>query len=134
MYERIIITVIAVILVPVLTYGVGKLSELINAEVAKIQNAEVQAAIRKAIEAVEQAVLYVMQTYVDSLKNAGKFDIDAQKEAFERAKKNANMLIDKKTQELLADQYGSFSYWLNTRIEQTVRGNKIEQKTEMKSE
>lgn len=134
MYERIIITVIAVILVPVLTYGVGKLSELINAEVAKIQNAEVQAAIRKAIEAVEQAVLYVMQTYVDSLKNAGKFDIDAQKEAFERAKKNANMLIDKKTQELLADQYGSFSYWLNTRIEQTVRGNKIEQKTETKSE
>ena len=47
-----------------------------------------------------------------------------------RAKKNANMLIDKKTQELLADQYGSFSYWLNTRIEQTVRGNKIELKAE----
>lgn len=126
MYERIIITIVAVIGLPLLTYGIGKLAAFLDAKIGEIQNKELADMVRKAVDVVEQSVLFVMQTYVDALKATGNFDHDAQKEAFEKARKRVYELLDDKTKNAISSSYGSFALWLQTRIEQTVRETKKE--------
>ena len=54
------------------------------------------------------AVLYVNQTYTETLKAHGRFDEAAQKEAFQRAYAEALKLISENTKEILEEVYGSF--------------------------
>lgn len=60
MYERIIITIVAVIGLPLLTYGIGKLAAFLDAKIGEIQNKELADMVRKAVDVVEQSVLFVM--------------------------------------------------------------------------
>ena len=71
------------------------------------------------------AVLHVNQTYVDSLKASGKFDKDAQNEAFNKAYSEAINLISDGTKEIIEEVYGSFDEWLKSKIESSVKRAKI---------
>ena len=66
------------------------------------------------------AVLYINQIYVDALKSSGKFDKNAQKNAFNRAYAEALAMISDESKKIIEQVYGSFDKWLKLKIETSV--------------
>lgn len=121
--------VITVILPVVATYVVNLIKSKINesnivAEVTK--NKEIESIVKNALSDIMDAVLYVNQTYTDSLKASGKFDEEAQKTAFNKAYAKAISLISEETKKVITDLYGSFDRWLELKIEASVNMAKKE--------
>lgn len=123
MLNYVLYIVITIILPVVATYIVNliknKIKEsIIVAEVTK--NEEIDSVIKNALSDVMDAVLYVNQTYTDSLKAGGKFDEEAQKIAFNKAYSKAATLISDGAKQIISDLYGSFDRWLELKIEASV--------------
>lgn len=123
--EQLITVIVAAVLLPMLAYGIKYGVAYLQSKADAIENEILRNIIKEAISSVEQAVLYVMQTYVDGLKTAGKFDKEAQAEALLKAKEAASELISSEAQAVIEAVYGDFDTWLSTRIEQTVRATKL---------
>ena len=123
--EQLITAIIAAVLLPMLAYGIKYGVAYLQSKADAIEDEIFRNIVKEAIGCVEQAVLYVMQTYVDSLKAAGKFDKEAQAEALLKAKEAASELISGEAQSIIEEAYGDFDTWLSTRIEQTVRATKL---------
>ncbi len=77
-----------------------------------------------ALSAVNDAVLTISQTYVDSLKKSGKFDIEAQNLAKNKAIDTATALMTEDVRKAIDKMYGDFNLWLDTAIESSVKENK----------
>lgn len=88
MIRSVLYTLITVI-IPVIAYYIVNLAKVKIEESTIIEetvkNESISNTIKAALSDVMDAVLYVNQIYVDSLKNSGKFDEAAQKEAFNKA-------------------------------------------------
>ena len=115
--------VLTVILPVVATYVVN----LIKAKIKEsdiiadaTQNENITKIIENALSDVMDAVLYINQIYVDALKSSGKFDKDAQKNAFNRAYAEALNMISEESQKVIEQVYGSFDEWLMLKIETSV--------------
>jgi len=76
--------------------------------------------VKDALSDVMDAVLYVNQVYTDSLKASGKFDEEAQKEAFNCAYDKAMNMISDEAKKVINELYGSFDKWLQLKIESSV--------------
>ena len=92
---------------------------------SQVENEKLNNYISAAIDAVNQAVLTVSQTYVDSLKTSGNFSETAQNEAKNKAVEIATVLITDDIKNAVNKLYGDFDTWLNTTIEAFVRENKV---------
>lgn len=84
------------------------------------QNELTTTIIKGALNDVMDAVLYVNQTYTDTLKAQGKFDEEAQKIALNTAYEKALILISDSTKAVITEAYGSFEKWLQIKIEASV--------------
>lgn len=84
------------------------------------QNENISKIIENAFSDVMDAVLYINQIYVDALKSNGKFDKDAQKNAFNRAYTEALNMISDESKRVIQQTYGSFDKWLKLKIETSV--------------
>ena len=78
----IILPALATIITGLVSWGVSALVSWLK---SKVKNANLQAALETVQNIVTSTVYYVTQTYVDSLKKAGKFDAEAQEKAFKMA-------------------------------------------------
>lgn len=115
--------ILTVILPVVATYIVNLIKSKI--EESKIiseatKNEQLEETIKNALNDVMDAVLYVNQTYTDSLKASGKFDKEAQDAAFNKAYAKAVSLISESTRKTIEQVYGSFDKWLELKIEASV--------------
>lgn len=119
----ILYVVLTVILPVVATYIVNlikaKISES-NVIAEATKNEDVAKMIENALSDVMDAVLYVNQTYTDSLKASGEFNEQAQKEAFNKAYDKAVALISQGTKDVITEVYGSFEKWIELKIESSV--------------
>ena len=77
--------------------------------------------IDMAYDAVDQAVTFVAQTFVDALKSEGAFTKERQLEAFSMARNKVIEILGGTTVRYLNELYGDFETWLETRIEQVCR-------------
>lgn len=84
------------------------------------ENENMQKLVQDAINQVLDAVVYVNQIYVDSLKKSGEFTEEAQKEAFNRAYVEACNMISDGSKKAIEQLYGSFDKWLQLKIEASV--------------
>lgn len=84
------------------------------------QNENISKIIENTFSDVMDAVLYINQIYVDALKSNGKFDKDAQKNAFNRAYTEALNMISDESKKVIEQTYGSFDKWLKLKIETSV--------------
>ena len=91
----------------------------------KIKNDRVQKLILKGEEFVQNSVNMVQQTFVDSLKKEGKFDKEAQTEAFKMCWTNWMEMASDEVKEAISTEVGDLSIWLETMIESLVAENKI---------
>lgn len=126
--DELLITIIQVVIIPAIPVLVGYLVKFLKAKAnqatATTDNELIRQYLQEATDAVLQAVTYTAQTYVDSLKDQGKFDKEAQEKAFRKARDVALQLMTEEARRILEDAYGDMSTWLETKIEQTVKEQK----------
>lgn len=91
----------------------------------KIDNDQLNKYIDAAMDAIQKAVISVNQTYVDTLKKQGKFDVEAQATAKQMAIDKAKELITMDSKEAINTLYNDFEAYLNNAIETLVRENKL---------
>ena len=107
--------------VPVLTaYIVVLIRKVGENAAANTENVKAKTYIMEAAEAIAAAVAATNQTYVDALKNAGKFDAEAQKQAAQKALAACLQSISPAAQEFIERAYGDIREYLTTRIEAEV--------------
>ena len=111
--------------VPMLTaYLVVFIRKAGDSAAANTESVKAKTYITEVAEAIAAAVAATNQTYVDSLKNAGKFDWDAQKEAARKALEACLASISPAAQSFIEAAYGDIREYLKTRIEAEVRAQK----------
>jgi len=118
-------TVIYVGLPILVGFIVKTINSFFNLFKEKTANEQIQRQLENAESAVENAVNYVSQTYVNELKRQESFGIDAQKIAFEKTKMLAVDMINTESQSLIQGVYGEFDTWLKAKIESTVAKNHL---------
>ena len=74
-----------------------------------------------AVNSVFAAVDYVNQVFVDTLKQEGYFDAEAQQDAFIRAKDTALELMEAGTIKWLEKTFDCVDSWLKVQIEAAVK-------------
>ena len=75
---------------------------------------------------ITDAVKYVSQTYVDSLKKAGAFTKEAQVEAKERCIERIKSLLSTEGRAYLTKIYKNLDVYIDTKLEAAVGDNKKE--------
>ena len=80
--------------------------------------------IKDALSDVMDAVLYVNQTFVDTLKARGEFTQSAWEEAKQKAYNAALLSVSEESKKAVASVYGSFDNWLQLKIEASVQAAK----------
>ena len=102
--------------VPVLclliTAGGAYAVALLRKETARLQkeidNETANKYMDMAVDAVEQAVAFTAQTFVDTLKGSGGFTKEKQREAFQKSKDKALEILGDTTVAALGEIYGDF--------------------------
>lgn len=75
---------------------------------------------------ITDAVKYVSQTYVDSLKKAGEFTKEAQVEAKERCIERIKSMLSTEGRAYLTKIYKNLDVYIDTKLEAAVGDNKRE--------
>ena len=109
--------IVTAVIIPVISFLGFKLSSFLS---EKIKDEKAAAFLKRACEIVLNAVRSVFQTYVESLKNSGNFNQDAQAIAFNKAKA---IILNQMTQELktfIVTNYGDLDEWIRNQIEASI--------------
>lgn len=116
------------VIIPILTALTGIIIAFLNKQTQRLKNkfANEQTShyLDIANNIVIQAVTCVSQTYVEALKKEDKFDKEAQKEAFEKAKTLVYSLMKTECKNAVEEYYIDFDKWLITKIEEQVNNAK----------
>lgn len=75
-------------------------------------------------ETINNCVIATNQTYVESLKAQGKFDIEAQKEAFAKTQDAVLAILSDDAKEYLENMIGDLTLYIAQQIEAQVNINK----------
>ena len=81
--------------------------------------------IQMLTDTITTCVIATNQTYVESLKRQGKFDAEAQKEAFKLTYNAVMAVLTDEAKHYLAAIYGDLTAYITTRIEAEVNVSKI---------
>lgn len=91
---------------------------------SKTDNELAQKYLKEVADAIEQAVSFTNQTYVDSLKKSDKFTKENQEEALSKSLEKTLALLTADASQFLEKAYGDLNEYLLTRIEPEVRRQK----------
>lgn len=117
--NEVLYTLITCALMIVVRFGV----QLIRTKTSQIKNEELQG----VIDGIGDIVIMVSQTFVDSLKESGNFDKEAQAKAFDMAKSAALNGMSDSMKKYIDKYCGGLDEWLRIQIEAWVKKNKIEE-------
>lgn len=118
------------ILCLLITAGGGYLVALLRRQTQQIEeeldNETASKYIDLATDAVEQAVTYTAQTFVDCPESGRVLLLkEKQLEAFQKARDKVLEILGDTTVKALGEIYGDFDAWLDTKIEQVCRDIKV---------
>lgn len=114
---NIISVLVTAVILPLISFAGARLIAWLNAKV-KDENSKIQLTVATTI--VTNAVRSVFQTYVDTLKKTGTFDLESQKIALTKAKDEALAQMTDDIKEYITKNYGDLETWLTTQIEATI--------------
>ena len=109
--------VVTAVIIPVISFLGFKLSQFLN---SKIKDEKARALLNKANEIVLNAVRSVFQTYVESLKNSGSFNEDAQAIAFNKAKAIITSELTEELSTFIKENFGDINSWITNQIEASI--------------
>ena len=90
----------------------------------KVDNDTADKYISLVMSTVRDCVVATNQTYVESLKQQGSFDTEAQKNAFKATYESVLNILSDDAKEYLIHAYGDLNAYLTTLIEAEVNCNK----------
>ena len=121
--------IIEVCLIPLLgvlvTYLVKYINTKSNELEANTDNELAKKYISLLSSTITNCVIATNQTYVETLKKQGKFDAEAQKEAFNMTLNAVKALLTDEAKQYLSEIYGDLNTYITNQIEAPVNQNKI---------
>lgn len=86
----------------------------------KAKNEKANKYLNMLTDTITSCVIATNQTYVEALKKEGKFDLEAQKLAFEKTMNAVLTLLTKESQEYLNEAVGDLNLYISQQIEAAV--------------
>ena len=121
--------IIEVCVIPLLGILTAYVIKYINAKSEEIQiqidNNLADKYVNMLAETITACVIATNQTYVESLKKQGKFDAEAQKEAFNQTYNAIMAVLTNEAKLYLTNIYGDLAAYITARIEAEVNISKI---------
>ena len=114
---NIISVVVTAIILPLISFLGIKLTSYLN---TKIKDEKARSLLTKATDIVTSAVRSVFQTYVEALKNEGKFDKESQLVALTKAKDIILVEFSEDIKTFITENYGDLTEWITNQIEATI--------------
>ena len=121
-FEMLIFPLLAILTIYLIRYINTKTEELKRST----DNELTQKYINILNDLIISCVQATNQTYVDSLKQQGKFDIEAQKKAFEMTYEAVKDLVTDEMRDILAIVYEDLDDYIAKQIEMIVKYNKMQ--------
>lgn len=114
-------------LLGVLTAYVVKYIQVKSLEItSKSENELIDKYTQMLAETISACVLATNQTYVDALKKQGKFDAEAQKNAFDITFNAVLNILNADAKDYLSEVFGDLNTYITQQIEAAVNVNKLE--------
>lgn len=127
-WTELLVDIFEVCIIPLLGVLTAFFVKWVNAKSAEIKTTVNDATLAKYMDMLTQTisdcVIATNQTYVESLKAQGKFDLDAQKEAFNLTKDAVMTILSAEAQEYLSTAVGDLNAYITKKIEAEVNLNK----------
>lgn len=127
-WNELLVDIFEVCIIPLLGVLTAFFVKWVNAKSAEIKTTVNDATLAKYMDMLTQTisdcVIATNQTYVESLKAQGKFDLDAQKEAFNLTKDAVMTILSAEAQEYLSTAVGDLNAYITKKIEAEVNLNK----------
>ena len=127
-WTELLADIFQVCIIPLLGVLTAFFVKWVNAKSAEIQNNIDDVTLRKYMEMLTQTisdcVIATNQTYVDSLKEQGKFDAEAQKTAFKLTSDAVLEILSAEAQVYLSTAVGDLNAYITKKIEAEVNYNK----------
>ena len=128
MTSELLIQIFQVCIIPLLGVLTTFIIKWINVKSNQIQkdndNALANKYIQMLTDTINSCVIATNQTYVESLKKQGKFDAEAQKQAFEQTTQAVLTILSQEAKDYLANIYGDLNKYISEKIEASVNINK----------
>lgn len=113
-----------VILLPLLSVGVSYLIAFINAKIKQVKKKTENETLKKYLDLLNTTIVNCVkstqQTYVDSLKKQGKFDAEAQKEAFRITYENIKAQLSDEAELYIYTAVGDLQTYIKNKIEAEI--------------
>lgn len=125
---NIIQTIFEIAIVPLLGVLVPYVIKLIRTKSQEIQDKTNNELVNKYIDLITDTVVNCViatnQTYVESIKNSGSFDAEAQKEAFNKTLASVKTILGEDMLAFISEMFGDVETYLTVLIETAVNENK----------
>lgn len=118
---NILLSALGVIVTGLASFLVAKLTQWLN---SKISDAKAANYLSTIATIVFNGVQTINQTYVDTIKKEGKFDEEAQKEAYNRCLVTVKAQLMPDLIDYITKNFGDMDEYLRSLIESTVRSLK----------
>lgn len=117
------------IIYPVLSIGGVYLTYLISVKIKELKQKSDNETTKKYLDmlndTIANAVLATTQTYVETLKKQGKFDENAQKEAFKQTYEAVMKVLTDEAMKYIVTSVGDLETYVTNQIEAQVKLTKI---------
>ena len=128
-YTELITAIFKVCIIPLLGLLTSYFIKWVNAQNIKIKEEVDDETLEKYMDMLTQTitdcVLATNQTYVEALKQQGKFDIEAQKEAFRITSEAVLEILSDDAKQYLSSAIGDLNIYITKKIEAEVNLNKV---------
>ena len=124
-YNELITSIFQVCIIPLLGVLISFFVKWVNAKSAELKAQTDNTLTKKYLDmldkSISQAVIATTQTYVDTLKKQGKFDKEAQKEAFNKVYESVMLTLNEEAAAYLETAIGDLQEYIVNKIESDVR-------------
>lgn len=122
---ELIVQIFEVCIIPLLGILTTYFVKLINAKIGEINGSQDNELQKKYLillnETIKNCVIATTQTYVESLKKQGKFDAEAQKEAFNLTLNAVLNILNDDAKKVLTEAVGDLNLYISQMIEAEVK-------------
>ena len=117
--------IMEVVIIPLLGILTAYVVKLVNAKINDIsekRNSDIEKKYLEMLNStISDCVVATTQTYVESLKKQGKFDVDAQKEAFNQTYAAVMNILSEDAKDYLNEAIGDLNLYITQKIEAEVK-------------
>ena len=127
-FSQLVSDIFQICIIPLLGILTAFFSKWVSAKISEISAKEDNALLSKYLDMLNSTIVDCVkatnQTYVESLKAQGKFNADAQKEAFKRTSEAVFSILTQDMQEYLSSALGDLEVYVKQKIEAEVNAAK----------